>query len=262
MLPPITSVSMVVLREEYYGVYKKVPKKPTQIRLNGMNVFPFEGEGLNLGGLPPPDRHGARNAAAAAALSRLNGVNVSPFEGEGNVWAPPLPEGPDTRSGGRGKTAQLFHDKGVQTLVRAPGSITLWERERRLQLAKPKQQVVFVGGAYRIDGGKVDPKLKNRDPKQRKPKRQFSKKKKAPSSPRPPAVRRELPVPRVADTVVQKALSIRGRLIRKTARFDPSTPQSTIKSVSRRRKDGMYVVSMLMTEEEVMQKGGWRFLRK
>ena len=175
---------------------------------------------------------------------RMNGVIVNLFQGESFVCGAPPPDRRFTRSAASGEAAlsQPFQAKRVQT------------RGRRL--AKPKQQAVFVGEANRIDGGKVDPKLKNRNPKLRKPKRQFSKKRKAPSSsPRPPAVRMVLPVP-------SAALSSRGRLIRKTAQFDPSVQQSTIKSVSRRRKDGLYVVSMLMTEEEVVQQGGGRFLKK
>ena len=211
---------MAQFKEIHYGVCKKIANETTHIRLNGRDAFPFEGDSFKLGGLPPPDRPGTRGAAALS---------------------------------------QPFQDKGVQTQARAPGSITLWERNRRHPPAKPKQQAVFVGEANRIDGGKVDPKLKNRVPK-RKPKMQFSKKKAPSASPKQPAVRKAPPVPKVVEAPVQTALSSRGRVIRRSSRFDPSIPQNKIKSISRRSRDGLYRVVMLMTEEEVLQAGGGSLL--
>lgn len=194
------------------------------------------------------------------------GVEVSAFHGKGNTCGPPPPSPPHTRSAAAAEAAQLlpFQDKATQTPARIPVSSSVW---RRRMNADPKPRIkknVVVGGVYRLDGGKVDPALKRKYSlrKRKAPKRQFSKKPKA-STKTPAAKRLRVPLATkiaLVDAPVGTSLSSRGRVIRKSAQFDPSLLRSKLKSISHRTPDGLYSVVVLMTEEEVLQAGGGNVL--
>lgn len=175
----------------------------------------------------------------------INGVQTSPFQGRGHTCGPSPASPAFTRSA----AASVTHAP-----IPVPGPA--WRR-------KNAKKVVVAGGVFRLDGGPVDPTLKRKysQHKRRAPKRQFTKKPKPSSSAKPPSAPKRHRVPlatRVAlvDSPVGTSLSRSGRVIKKSAQFDPSLLRSKIKSISRRNKDGLYSVVMLMTEEEVLEAGG------
>lgn len=177
----------------------------------------------------------------------INGVQTAPFQGRSHTCGPSPASPAFTRSA----AASVTH-------APIPVPVPAWRR-------KNAKKAVVEGGVFRLDGGPVDPALKRKysQRKRRAPKRQFTKKPSA-SAKSPPARR----VPRVAlvdspvgtspsrSAPVGTSLSRSGRVIKKSAQFDPSVLRSKIKSISRRNKDGLYSVVMLMTEEEVLEAGG------
>jgi hypothetical protein len=191
----------------------------------------------------------------------INGHEVPAFYGVGCATNPePKPTGAITRS-----ATKLVQDKSTQTerlsaifkVPRAPKKVT----------------TAFTGNCARLDGRAVGATLRRKSGKRKQAKRQFTKKPKSKTRKTFQSFDGTgVPLVQVALNLSVSVVSGQGVVVQETSsrrvvkvpvKFDPSVNKEDqrVQSVSGLSLDGMYTVSVLMTEEEVTNAGGRNLLR-